>query len=114
MLILMIWVHVTRGNSGYIQRYATGTTQAQNFIDITGFFSTITTFHEGHEYRKRQTFQSILNLFECGNSNVLIWIPGTDNISILLTKTMKLCKRKLKNCARKQSYFCFLGIVGYI
>ena len=55
-------------------------------VDSMGLFDTITTLHEGNEYRLRQTVQRIRDSFEAADVNVIRWIPGTQNIADALTK----------------------------
>lgn len=55
-------------------------------IDSMGLYDTITTLHEGNEYRLRQTVQRIRDSFEAGDVNIIRWIPGVDNIADALTK----------------------------
>lgn len=55
-------------------------------VDSKGLWDTITTLHEGREYRLRQTVQRIRNSFESKELNVVRWIPGRDTLSDALKK----------------------------
>ena len=55
-------------------------------VDSHGLYDTITTLHEGHDYRLRQTVQRIRNSFEAEEIDVLRWIPGRSNVADALTK----------------------------
>lgn len=55
-------------------------------VDSKGLFDTITTLHDGKEYRLRQTVQRIRDSFEAKELNVLRWIQGHVNIADALTK----------------------------
>lgn len=64
-------------------------------VDSNALKDTITTLHEGTEYRLRQTVQRIRNSFESGKLDVLRWIPGTENVADALTKRNNALYRKL-------------------
>eukprot|EP00177_Eucheuma_denticulatum_P007832 GFKZ01014258.1.p1 GENE.GFKZ01014258.1~~GFKZ01014258.1.p1 ORF type:complete len:1202 (-),score=97.36 GFKZ01014258.1:1881-5486(-) len=66
-------------------------------VDSKGLWDTITTLHEGKEYRLRQTVQRIRNSFEAQELNVLRWIPGTENVADALTKRNMTLWRKLND-----------------
>lgn len=69
-------------------------------VDSNALKDTITTLHEGTEYRLRQTVQRIRNSFESGEWDVLRWIPGTENVADALTKrNMTLYKKLNAMCA---------------
>lgn len=55
-------------------------------IDSKGLWDTITTLHEGKEYRLRQTVQRLRNSFEAEETEIMRWIPGPLNIADALTK----------------------------
>jgi len=55
-------------------------------VDSLGLYGTITTLHEGKDYRLRATVSRLRDSFEAGEVNVLQWIRGTKNISDGLTK----------------------------
>lgn len=55
-------------------------------VDSKGLYDTITTLHEGKEYRLRQTVQRLRDSFESEELNVLQWIQGFANIADALTK----------------------------
>lgn len=66
-------------------------------IDSMGLYDTITTLHEGKEYRLRQTVQRIRDSFEAGDVNIIRWVPGTSNIADALTKRNPLLWRMLND-----------------
>lgn len=69
-------------------------------VDSHALNDTITTLHEGTEFRLRQTVQRIRNSFESGELNVLRWIPGTENVADALTKrNLKLYRKLNEICA---------------
>lgn len=69
-------------------------------VDSHALKDTITTLHEGSEYRLRHTVQRIRNSFESGELDVLRWIPGTENVADALTKRNIKLYRKLNDmCA---------------
>ena len=55
-------------------------------VDSKGLYDTITTLHEGRDYRLRQTVQRIRDSFEAGEVNIIRWIQGKANIADALTK----------------------------
>lgn len=55
-------------------------------VDSKGLYDTITTLHEGGEYRLRQTVQRIRDSFETQDINVLRWVQSRANIADALTK----------------------------
>ena len=55
-------------------------------VDSKGLYDTISTLHEGREYRLRQTVQRIRDSFESQDIDVLRWVQGHANISDALTK----------------------------
>lgn len=73
-------------------------------VDSKGLYDTITTLHEGREYRLRQTVQRIRNSFEAGETDVIRWIPGTENLADTLTK----CSNAI---ARRFNTVCTTGIM---
>ena len=60
--------------------------RSQLCVDSKGIHDTITTLHDGKEYRLRQTVERLRDSFESQELNVLRWIPGTENIADALTK----------------------------
>ncbi len=66
-------------------------------VDSKSLFDTITTLHEGREYRLRQTVQGIRDSFESREMDMLRWVEGKVNIADALTKqnanTQKLLNR---------------------
>ena len=60
--------------------------KSELYADSKGLFDTVTTLHEGRDYRMRQTVQRIRDSFESQNLNALVWIPGTENNADTLTK----------------------------
>ena len=69
-------------------------------VDSMALFDTITTLHEGSEYRLRQTVQRIRDSFEAGDVNVIRWIPGVDNVADALTKLNFTLWRRLNTMCR--------------
>lgn len=63
-------------------------------VDSKGLYDTITTLHEGREYRLRQTVQRIRNSFEAGETDVFRWIPGKENLADTLTKHKSALARR--------------------
>lgn len=55
-------------------------------VDIKRIYDTITTLHDGKDYRLHQTLQRIRDFFESGFIDVLTWIAGVVKISDPLTK----------------------------
>lgn len=55
-------------------------------IDSMGLYDTISTLHEGGEYRLRQSFQRIRDSFESGKVDIIRWVPCTSNVADALTK----------------------------
>ena len=55
-------------------------------VDSKGLFDTITTLHDGREYRLRQTVQRIRDSFESQDINVMRWVQGPANVADALTK----------------------------
>ena len=55
-------------------------------IDSRCLYDTITTLHEGRDYRLRPTVQRIRNSFDSHELNHMRWIPGDMNPSDALTK----------------------------
>jgi len=70
-------------------------------VDSRGLYDTITTLHEGNEYRLKQTVQRIRNSFESEELNVLRWIPGVENVADALTKRNIILYRKLNELANE-------------
>lgn len=55
-------------------------------VDSRGLFDTITTLHNGREYRLRQTVQRIRDGFESGETDAIRWVQSRANIADALTK----------------------------
>lgn len=55
-------------------------------VDSRGLFDTITTLHNGREYRLRQTVQRIRDSFEAKETDVVRWIQRKANLADALTK----------------------------
>jgi len=68
-------------------------------VDSRALYDTITTLHEGKEYRLRQTVERIRNSFESKELDVLRWIPGNINIADALTKRNIAMHRLLNKVA---------------
>ena len=64
-------------------------------VDSNGLFDTVTTLHDGCEYRMRQTVQCIRDSFETLAPDALVWIPGRDNVAGALTKRYAELQLKL-------------------
>ena len=64
-------------------------------IDSHGLYSTITTLHEGKDYRLRPTVCRVRDSFESGELSVVQWIAGTNNIADALTKCNPVLFQKL-------------------
>lgn len=56
------------------------------FTDSRCLYDTITTLHEGKDYRLRPTVQRMRNSFESQELNSMRWIPGLINLADSLTK----------------------------
>ena len=54
--------------------------------DSKCLYDTITTLHEGRDYRLRPTVQKMRNSFDSKELDFMRWIPGTDNPADALTK----------------------------
>jgi len=63
-------------------------------------YDTITTLHEGRDYRLRQTVQRIRDSFESEDLNALRWIQGKVNLADALTKRNPQTHRMLNRVAR--------------
>ncbi len=66
-------------------------------VDSLGLHATISTLHEGKDYRLRPTVSRLRDSFESGEISVLQWIPGQNNIADALTKRNVVMYRKLNN-----------------
>lgn len=55
-------------------------------IDSHGLYSTVTTLHEGADYRLRPFVSRMRDSFESGEIAVMQWIPGKLNLADALTK----------------------------
>ena len=66
--------------------FAASNTCNELLVDSRYLYDTITTLHEGNDYRLRQTVQRICNSFEASERNCMRWIPGPQNITDALTK----------------------------
>lgn len=71
-------------------------------VDSHGLHDTITTLHDGPEYRLRHTVQRLRNSFETSELDRLSWILGTENVADALAKRNMSSYQKL-NC------FCNVG-----
>lgn len=63
-------------------------------VDSRGLFDTISTLHDGKEYRLRQTVQRIRDSFESGDIDILRWVPTGANVADGLTKRCPMVQRK--------------------
>lgn len=50
-------------------------------LDSLGLYRTITTLHDGKDYRLRSTVTKLKDSFEAEDIPVLQWVPGKQNIS---------------------------------
>ena len=66
-------------------------------VDSNGLHSTITTLHEGSDYRLRPTVQRMRDSFEDGEITVMQWIAGKRNPADALTKRNVVMYRKLND-----------------
>lgn len=81
-------------------------------VDSKGLYDTVTTLHEGREYRLKQTVQRIRDSFESEELDVLNWIHGCVNLADALTKhnpgSFKLIAKTLNsvvlNMPKHESY----------
>lgn len=55
-------------------------------VDSMGLHATISTLHEGNEYRLQQSFPRIRDTFEGADIDILRWIPGVLDITDCLIK----------------------------
>lgn len=69
-------------------------------VDSNGLYSTITTLHEGSDYRLRPTVQRKRDSFEDGEISVMQWIAGKRNLADGLTKRNIVMYPKLKDIMR--------------
>lgn len=67
----------------------------QVVVDSKGLFDTLTTLHEGKDYRLRQTVQRIRDSFDSGEMDSLMWVKGKVNIADVLTKHNPVMHRLL-------------------
>lgn len=71
-------------------------------VDSRGLYDTISTLHDGKEYRLRQTVQRIRDSFESSDIDILRWIPSGQNIADTLTKRCPELQRKFnKQCVTR-------------
>lgn len=66
-------------------------------VDSHGLFSTITTLHEGSDYRLRPTVARMRDSYETGEISMLQWIPGVQNLADALTKRNVVMYRMLND-----------------
>lgn len=66
-------------------------------VDSNGLYSTITTLHEGHDYRLRPTVSRMRSSYEESEIHIMQWIPGPSNISDALTKRNLATYKKLND-----------------
>ena len=78
-------------------------------VDSHGLYSTVSTLHEGQDYRLRPTVARIRNSFETGEIDVLQWLSGTKNGAHALTKrnqsTNRLLNETCKTCTIPSTFF---------
>ena len=68
-------------------------------VDSKGLYDTVTTLHEGRDYRLRQTVQRIRDSFEAGEVDIIRWVQGKANIADALTKRTPMSYRMLNRIA---------------
>jgi len=66
-------------------------------VDSFGLYSTISTLHEGRDYRLRPTVARLRDSFESKDISTLQWVPGAVNIADALTKVNPVMFLKLNN-----------------
>ena len=64
-------------------------------LDSLGLHATLTTLHEGKDYRLRPTVARIRDSYESKEIDEIIWIPGSQNIADALTKRNIVIQRTL-------------------
>lgn len=64
-------------------------------VESKQIFDTITTLHEGCDYRPRPTVQFIRDSFESKDTDTLKWIARRTNIADTLTKDILVMQRLL-------------------
>lgn len=67
-------------------------------VDYRGLFDTISTLHDGKEYRLKQIVQRIRDSFEEGDIDILRWIPSGQNMADCLTKRCAQIQRTFNGC----------------
>ena len=67
-------------------------------VDSFGLYSTITTLHEGRDYRLRPTVQRLRDSFESREIGALQWVPGNLNLADALTKINVDAFKRLEQC----------------
>ena len=76
-------------------------TRSTLLVDSESIFDTLTTLHEGNEYRLRQTVQQLRDSFESKEFDRIRWIQGKVNLADALTKmkndTQELLKTTLSS-----------------
>lgn len=55
-------------------------------VDSFGLHSTITTLHEGRDYRLRPTVSHLRDSHESGEIDSIQWVPGKESIANALVK----------------------------
>lgn len=68
-------------------------------VDSKGLYDTISTLHEGRDYRLKQTVQRIRDSFENQDIDTLKWVQGKCNIADALTKRNPEIHRLLNRIA---------------
>ena len=64
-------------------------------LDSLGSHATITTLHEGKDYRLRPTVARLRDSYESKEIDEIIWIPGQQNIADALTKSNIVIQKTL-------------------
>ncbi len=66
-------------------------------VDSLGCHATISTVHDGNDYRLRPTVTRLRDSFEAGEISVLQWVPGKHNIADELRKKNAMMYRTLNS-----------------
>jgi len=64
-------------------------------VDSNGLYSTVTTLHQGLDYRLRPTVFRMRDSYKTGEISVMQWIAGKQNLSDSLTKHNVVVYKKL-------------------
>ena len=73
-------------------------------VDSHGLYSTITTIHEGRDYRLRPTLSQLRDSFESKELSVMQWIAGKKNTADALSKQNPIIFKILIEWSQQASY----------